>query len=248
MYVKIRNSIERHIDRIGRIIFAVVIILWILSQFNQFVQNWLLQQGLLNIIVIALLVEAITYLVEIKRKSSLRGSSRIFRNQIDSRQELDQFIREQKPKKAYLLELSTGSIEDLIALLKDVNCDMRLLVQHPQKAVNDSEAARIANQLSRLQDKIFKDYKNIHIKCYTAPASLRGRNLDEKLLNIGWYTYTYSDNQKIDITGDTNPMINLYTDTEEGKILKEFFTRVFNQLWEYAVPLEDVLKAMEVKA
>jgi hypothetical protein len=241
MYAKIRTSIELHIDRIGRILLATVIILWILSQFSEALKRWVLEEGLLNVIMIALLVEVISYIVEIKQKSS-RGSSRIFKDQFDAKQEFEQFIKEQKPKKVDLIELSSVKIDGLLERL-DANCDIRLLVQLPQKAVSDSETDRIASQLRRLPDKTFKAHNKVNIKCYSVPASIRGRNLDEKLLNIGWYTYSY--NQEIDITGHTNPMINVYTDTTEGRILNKFFTEVFNQLWEQAVPFEDALKAIE---
>jgi hypothetical protein len=234
---------ERHIDRIGRVLIATVIILWILSQFSDALKRWVLEEGLLNVIMIALLVEVISYIVEIKQKSS-RGSSRIFKNQFDARQEFEQFIREQKPKKADLIELSSVKIDGLLERL-DANCDIRLLIQHPQKAVSKLESKRIVDQLCRLQTNTLKDHNKVNIKCYCVPASIRGRNIDEKLLNIGWYTY--SGNKEIKVTGHANPMINVYTDTREGRILKEFFTKAFDQLWEQAVPFEDALKAIEEK-
>ena len=146
MYTKIRATIERHIDRIGRIVILTILILWILSQFFDGVRRWMLEEGLLNIIMIALLVEAIAYIVELKQKPP---PSRVFRNQRNARQELDQFISEQKPRNADLIELSTGSIEEMLELL-DSNCDIRLLVQHPQEAVSESESKRIIMLLALL--------------------------------------------------------------------------------------------------
>jgi hypothetical protein len=34
-------------------------------------------------------------------------------------------------------------------------------------------------------------------------------------------------------------MINVSTDTKEGLILKDFFTKTFDYLWKQSVPLED---------
>ncbi|MBI4303976.1 MAG: hypothetical protein HY665_06545 [Chloroflexi bacterium] len=172
--------------------------------------------------------------------------------------ELQEDIRKNNFKKADLLEFSSYTIKDSILKPLNVNtAEIRLLLQNPliaeerfdpfpyelSEKPRTKQRRRICETFCNLQEEFFKGQgltTKISIHFYDQMASLRGRNFDDKYLNVGWYTYDYSksrENEKyeqvpVQIHGHTNHLITLTRETPNFDGFKGFFSRVFDSLWD----------------
>jgi hypothetical protein len=229
---KVRKFIDRHIKLIGAILVIAVIALWLLSQFVPALAKWMVEQDLLSVVIVALLTDVITRLVEIKGGEATRDV-RVFSDQYEAYQEeIQRFVQGRRPEKVDLLEYSSATLSALLLDLRKCKCTIRLLIQHPETAITKHQTHRIKAQIEHLVSTEFKEYdpEKIEIRCYCAPGSLRGRNFGGELVSVGWYTYT---SDASGIAGDTNPIINAYPDSEEGHHLHKLFDAVFEWLWNH---------------
>ncbi len=149
--------------------------------------------------------------------------------------ELHQYFTRTTPNSADFIEYSAATIEPILKELKNNNCKIRILLQHPDVAISQLQKDRILSSLDDLFRRIFKAYDPdlIEFRFYCLPASIRGRNFDNQLVSVGWYTYSSDPEEYANIHGNTNPMINIYTDNRYGQTLLRFFTRSFNHLWDH---------------
>jgi hypothetical protein len=229
---KVRRFIDRHIKLIGAILVIAVLALWLLSQFVPALAKWMVEQDLLSVVIVVLLTEVITRLVEIKGGEVMRGV-RVFSDQYEAYQEeIQRFVQGKRPEKVDLLECSSATLSALLVDLRKCRCKIRLLVQHPETAVTQHQTHRIKTQIEHLVRREFQEYdpEKIEIRCYCTPASLRGRNFGGELVSVGWYTYTPDASG---IIGHTNPIINAYPDSEEGRHLQKLFDTAFEWLWNH---------------
>lgn len=235
MWEKVSKYIERHIKLLGALLVITVIVLWLLSQLFPVLQNWMQSQGLLNVIAVVLLVDVLTRLVEMKY--STRKSISVFAEQYESyRVNVLEFIRKTKPRKVDLIEYSTATISDLLLELTKNDCKIRLLIQHPDMAVNQDQKERININIRDIYRRISKNYdaQNVEVRCYCTSASVRGRNFDDKLVIIGWYTYFFVDSiGQTNIRGDTNPVVSAYVSDTETELIRSMFNDTFNDLWNH---------------
>jgi len=228
MYAKIGEFIERNIRAFGNILVIVVVSLWVLSQFLPVIEEWIINQDLLGVLAVVLLVDAMKHIIDIKREGLPAKRVQFYRNQSEAIKEIDRYLRKNHPRHVRMIEYSTHTIFNLLERLVEYNCKVELMVQHPDLAINEHQRRRIKLNIDYLEKTLFNQYDQIEIRLYKVPASIRGRNLDGVLVNLGWYTYTSGEEG---IYGHSNPMINAYTECEEGQYLQDMFDQAFDWLW-----------------
>ena len=145
-------------------------------------------------------------------------------------------IERQPPSRADLLEFSTQSVRPVIRALARGANELRILVKHPD-SVGPAQRTRIIDGLTQLE-RLLRGYRgDVKIRCYRQWVSLRGRKLDDSLINIGWYTPELDEHGQAtatEVVGDTNPLVTSALQTEEGQHLQRMFDEVFEGLWRSA--------------
>jgi hypothetical protein len=131
-----------------------------------------------------------------------------------------------------------GILEEI---LRHSGCPIRLLMKHPD-SVGRIQRQWIVAELERMQRYLVPEYsETLHIRCYRAPYSLRGRKLHPYLINVGWYTPLIDD--EVEVVGHTNPLVIAKLDTPEGASLCKMFDTLFEALWN-ASTTEDAATVM----
>jgi len=130
-----------------------------------------------------------------------------------------------------------------------------ILLQHPKTGKEyDGQEKRIISHLESFDylQKDMRHCKNIKILFYEQRASIRGRNFDNKLINLGWYKYGYDkekDNEKIDLDSQCNKKIVsghkgitilIEKDNINFKAAKNYFNETFKEMWLNADTVKDV--------
>lgn len=240
MWPKARNFFERHRGEIMGGFLLVIIVLWI-SQPFQDVLPFEAAMALTTSAILMFSILALDYLVGI----GIPRGVEIYKNEQGAKARLEAYIRDARPSNVRLIEYSTASIEYLLESLNETPVSIELLISNPHAAITDYQRKRrICSQITRLR-AIFSNPSNLKIKCYSQNASLRGRNFDNRLVAVGWYTYdvreqlvgTYGDKQ---IWGDTNTIVIVPSEARGMSSVVEMFNRVFNSLWDRAEPLQEV--------
>jgi hypothetical protein len=117
-----------------------------------------------------------------------------------------------------------------LSQLRETNCQVRLLLQHPDSAPSDFQQRRIRQNLANLLSVTFHEYGRFEIRLYRVAASVRGRCFDDDLVTVGWYRRT-ADRTRI--TGHTNPMFVAFGHSDEGRELITWFRQAFGDLWNH---------------
>lgn len=245
---KVQKIKEKYFPKIAVVILFITVILLFLSETYPQIKNILIDKGAINILVLIFVIDGINYLGEIKEKLEEKDKIKFYKTQSDTDIDVYNYIDNNKPAKADLLEYSSAYCTEVIEKLIKNNCKIRLLIAHPNIANSDLQKERIRNRISHISDIDFEKYKNVDIKCYEtynvgdetykAFSSIRGRKFDDKFICIGWYTPTTKLGGGL--SGYENPMICGSTDNEPGKILKEHFDDTFKILWDNGIPIEEV--------
>lgn len=156
-----------------------------------------------------------------------------------------EFIRTNPLRFVRLCEYSTLSIEPLLNCL--VGCEslrsIQILVASPALASPFQSESRLIHGLHRLEHKFPLEAarrRGLRIRCYSEPASLRGRNFSDELIVVGWYTYhvkkeSLGPNQ---IWGDENALVSTPCTRPEGKDMRDMFEEVFQAHWRTAETLQ----------
>jgi hypothetical protein len=230
MYKKISDFIESKIAFVGGFAAIAVFLLWGLSELIPQLKSFLVAGGFLSVVVFVILADILRRVVELKLEGRQSGVQ-VAPNQDEAWPTVQEYIRKHHPKAVDLIEYSAGTI---IPLLEEVcrqnsNVTIRILMCHPAKALSAYEERRIDEHLWYLQHKL-RGYKTIEVKCYQAPASIRGRCFDRDFVCVGWYTY-HSERKTPEIQGHLNAMVIGATSTPDGKHMLETFTQAFEALW-----------------
>lgn len=230
MYKRLSDFVEAKIAIVGGFAAIVVFLLWGLSELIAPLKTFMVAGGFLNVVVFVVLADILRRVVELKLEGRQSGVQ-VAANQDEAWPIVQDYIRKHHPKTVDLIEYSTGTV---IPLLEEVcrqnsNVSLRVLMCHPEKAISTYEKRRINEHLWYLQHKL-RGYKNISVRCYQAPASIRGRCFDRDLVCVGWYIY-HSERKTPEIQGHLNAMVIGTTSTPEGKHLLETFTEAFEALW-----------------
>ncbi len=141
---------------------------------------------------------------------------------------------ERPPRDADLIEFSGDSVRALLTELAAAGTRVRLLLKHPD-SVGKAQRTKIVATYWYLKDYVFHgDQDAFQVRFYRVPATLRGRRLDTRLINIGWYTPDIATGGQIsdwEIIGHLNPTITSDPQTSEGYSLNLMFSRTFDSLW-----------------
>lgn len=179
------------------------------------------------------------YLISIRW--SIPTSYNIYPCQSAANKDLIDFIFLNKPKSCDMIEYSSKNVADILIGLKKIGANIRLLIHDPRSSISERQKKKICGQIIDLiQD--FENYQNINIKFYNNNASLRGRRFDDQLINIGWYTYDKrnKDFPLPQISGHTNPLITIRSDSKGYEEFKRMFDDVFSDYWESGTVLSEV--------
>jgi hypothetical protein len=251
---RVWSYIEGRIVGLGYAFDVAVIGVWAIGRFVPEVRQWIVDVGLFDLILVVLLVEAVTLLVQLKAPAP--PTLRVYENQLDAMPDLIEYVRTHRPKTADLIEYSAATIGDLLAELRAVNCRVRLLVEHPSRAPTEWQRERIDESLKNLRDVIFAGYSNTVIRCYCAPGGIRGRSFGGEFVCLGWYTYhggeTITDRnlglpsmplREIMVLGHVNALIAGPIASQGAHELLLTFDRAFAALWTHpeTVPVSDVV-------
>lgn len=151
---------------------------------------------------------------------------------------LEQYIRENRPAEALLLELSTATIYPILAALREIDVPTRLLVANPYKSSSPWQQERSWMTLVEHHRKLFQSHASLEVRMYSVPPSLRGRVIDDHI-QLGWYTYRDDvryEKESPDaalIWGHDNAMVHGSVSSDAGAILTHWFNREFERLWRH---------------
>ncbi len=156
----------------------------------------------------------------------------VFKEQAPSLDDVTQFIRDNPNGHAKLIEYSSLSIGSILEELRMNHWTADILLKHPGFVSVTKQKGRIKEGYKNIRSQFDQCLDSIEVRCYTLPASIRGRSFNDKLINIGWYSYTDSNSaDQPGIYGSKNCMINSLASTSNGEHLKNMFTIAFDSLW-----------------
>lgn len=165
------------------------------------------------------------------------------KDETDTNTLLSNEITDHPPSAADLLEFSGDNIRALLRQLAEAGTEVRLLLKHPD-SVGRAQREKIISTYWYLKEHVFNAAPDsFQVRFYRTPATVRGRRLDTRLLNVGWYTPDISADGRIsdwEIVGHLNPTVTGDLRTSAGQALNDMFSRTFNGLWGSASSSADV--------
>lgn len=187
---------------------------------------------------------------ELDRLKKLEEHVKIYINQNAANEDLKKYIEDIRPENVFMIEYSSTTVQDLLCTLieSQTSPNIYLLLQHPKEGkLIEGQMTRIWKQITSVlyQQEEFRNYPNLKILCYKQRASLRGRNFDDKLINIGWYIYKYDMDGKQWIYGHNQPAITFRDGHEGVSGIKNMFNNLFKNLWETGIRLSEVSKELK---
>jgi hypothetical protein len=225
----IRNYRRAKVRRALKLLLLVGVgTAWLLSRF--FATFLTLEQTLLLALVVVIVSLEIleTMIYEVDNK--LTRPIRMFEDNYAAERDIDSIISEGEPERAYVVAYS-GSTQPSKSTVGDLireNTSVRLLVRHPNQAVNPDEAGLIVGTLKMLYE-FNRAYDDIEVQFYDAQASVKATKIDKFLL-VGWYTF--ADRGDREVYGHKNPAIRL---TSEGgddyTELNRWYMDLYYSLW-----------------
>jgi hypothetical protein len=224
---KLRAFIDRNIQKVVTVQISLIIAVWAASAIIQPLQDWVLKNGVYELIIIVLISDILLRLADIK-ETDKTSDVNVFKDEPTAYPTLHQYLESKHPQKVDMIEYSTATVHDLLENLKRCRSELRILICNPDAAVTEFQRDRINDRIRDLTTVTFRDYSAVEVRMYTLPASIRGRLFDEEYLTVGWHTHT---SEPAGLYGHTNPMINAYTNTSEGRMIKDMFTWAFEHLW-----------------
>lgn len=213
--------LEARIRLLAAVLIVLLVGFWALSGLVPDLRAFLFGSNFVPVLTLVVLL----YLVS-KVVGSESGT--IFVNQDAAARWLLEWIERERPGKADLLEYSSETVTPLLRELTRHACAIRLLVKDPKSAVTPQQQARIEQRIHDLCTVTFKNYARFELRVYDNPGSLRGQSYDDRLLSIGWYTYSFDS---VGVWGHTNPIIVVRVDSAQGRALYAMFRRTFEELW-----------------
>jgi hypothetical protein len=236
IFPRLDRWIEQHVAIIGTALITLVLVVYIISQFVPDISQWVITRGFFNVLLVALIIDLLHRVIELKGSPS---SLETYEDQVQALPRIQEFVEKERPETCDLLEYSTSSTRVLLQGLRKANVRIRLLICHPDQAVSVHERRAIELGIENVR-KDFKNYRRITVRQYATPASLRGRNIGGKLINVGWYLYSNTEGE-VDVRGHDTMMITSDANTPQGHNLKEMFSRAFDALWNDPTTKELVL-------
>lgn len=231
--------------RIRRIVSGVVVVAAIvLILASTFVDKLSIQAGIaITVVAILFFVTLLLdHVVMVRSESEIE----IFVDEVAALSTQQQYIRSRRPRSVRMLEYSGYSVTTLLNELSDSSGtrSIKLLLCDPRDAPEWQRVYRILPVIASLP-LVFGGREDIdlQVRCYTSPASLRGRNYGDSLVVTGWYTYDQRDGQpgKEQRWGGQNALVMAPCDNPSGVALRTNFNRVFDGIWNESPTLSEVI-------
>jgi hypothetical protein len=226
--------------RVRRILLAVLVIPPVASVVATAIGALDAQASIVVMVTAILTLLAILVDVTLQDLADQHREVRAYKNDDEAIPYLCRYVEEEHPKTVDLLEYSGFGAMALLAKLGEVSSTrtIRLLVANPAAAISDYQRDfRLAESLRALAYRVPAEQAHkigLQVKCYSEPASIRGRLLDRTSLVIGWYSYDdrgLADPGGRPISGASNTLVGADADHIVGQRLIEIYTRVFENLW-----------------
>lgn len=179
------------------------------------------------------------------KKLIIEPNYKVYGYQSDANKDLIKYIEDKKPQNIKMIEYSSKHVNDLISTLirSGTNPKIYLLIQHPNEAESiKGQKERIINHLRTVlyHEREFRNFDNLKILFYKQRASLRGRNFDNKLINIGWYIYEL-DEGDMRVNGHKKPSFILKENNEGFSNIQKMFNDNFDNLWTNGISLKEAI-------
>ncbi|MGB9904376.1 MAG: hypothetical protein ACPLQO_06870 [Desulfotomaculales bacterium] len=239
----IKVFFEKHRKFFMGMVFSLIVASWLLSQVVQELVSFETSVSLTTTAILLFVFFILDYLVYMKNPQD----AEIYEKEHEATEQIKKYIEEERPKDVKMLEYSSATVGYIFESLKKLpGCNVKLLICHPEAAISDFQRKdRICSQIKRLPAVLQGGHGSFAVRCYRQPASLRGRNFDDQLVVVGWYTYDVKDEHRqsygtSQIWGDSNPLIVSLAKTKQGSRLKKMFNEVFDSMWRDGVPLAEV--------
>ena len=185
---------------------------------------------------IAFLILLILDHVASAEKQGQEWISKLFTDDMKALEDISMFIKSRSVKNVDAIEYSGITITNMIRDLMKTDCKIRLLLYDPRSTDDPIQRARIKDSYFMKRNEFENAGKasNLQIGFYETPASLRGRNFDNRYVSAGWLVFFKSVNPKrtkMQVRGHDKPIVNTYASTKEGSIMLDFFNEQFDKLW-----------------
>jgi len=189
--------------------------------------------------ILYLLGVIVEHMIQVKTQSEIE----VFKHDgWEVRQREKEIVDKIKPKKVKWCAYSAASTVRhgvIKALMEEPRSalSIKLLLCHPEGVYSGQKSQWLDTM--RALHLLYHTYQNtkarsrvpVEIKFYKDPASLRGRNFDDKYVTLGWYTFAYEGKHKKangrneeyaeqtykNIWGMENPVVVAPTGNENGK-------------------------------
>lgn len=236
--MQVQAFIRRNIKVVTRILEVAVIVVWLIAQFVPSLGAWIREQNLIELVVLVIVVELIGTSADLQDR--LNKQLALTPDQGAASQHLISVIERARPETAKLIGLSAGKREDVLNALTRGNWEIRLLVQHPEAAMNPDLSEHLREKIKELANITFIQYQRVSIRLYRRPCLVRGTKLGDRTVTVGWYACGAG---AYEFFGHSNPVVIAPAGTTEATELMAFFDRAFDYLWSHpeTMKLEDFL-------
>jgi len=161
---------------------------------------------------------------------------------------LCKYISNNKITIAKMIQYSGDKISRIVELLLSKGVKVELLLHYPGNLLECSNEFLNRYQLNKIyhfQHRANNDFvnrKNLIMRFYKEPASVRAIKLDNSYLSMGWYTYRNRDHMENTtwLYGHNNATIIVDLDMPEASDLVDNFDKIFQILWESSFSYEDI--------
>ena len=244
MWAKARNVFEEHRQKIMTAFFLVIVGIWLSEPFHKLLPFEALM-GITTSAILLFMFIVLDYLISLAKPE---GLVEIYSDEHDVTDRLLHFIREERARHVKMIEYSSKSVEPLIGqfMKPGGRTQIELLITHPKHALTKFQRSeRVCAQIKTLAHVVAsseQERQRLKIKCYTQRASIRGRQFDERLIAVGWYTYDVKKGEEVaigqeQIWGDKNAIVVADLRRRRERPLAEMFNRVFRSLWDDGTPI-----------
>jgi len=228
MWERIQIEIRKNLRQLARVVEIIVVIMWLVSQFVPALDDWMREQRIIELVILALIVEMISGLTEIK--DGLSHPLLLHPDQGPASQISIEKVSKTKPSIAKIMGLSAGKREDILNILTSRGWEIKLLIQHPDAAMNEILKHHLAEKIQELANVTFINYEKVEIRLYRRPCYIRGTKLGKVSIALGWYA---CGEGIYELFGHSNPVLSASEATPEAFYLESFFDRAFDYLWNH---------------
>lgn len=240
---RVSSAFKEHRSRIEGALAVLLVLYWIFSYvYNSVVP---VQMTILTLIVfLSLSIETLHPVVD-EIRDEVRSHRISFRDRNDVNPYLHEVLNDESPDRVFFLYYNATSAKDVINQSISNDCEVFLLIKDPRDAINPLQ--RTAGQ-KRVRE-LFEEnigFRNVQIRFYDAPASLKMMKAGPDHVAVGWYTYDRRGGEKDDpIWGGENPMVAFSRDDDgdDFVVVDDWATTIYHRLWRDSVTLQDLYES-----